>query len=30
MKVALVVHHVRPTGGQDRYALELARRLDAT
>ncbi len=27
MKVALVVHHVRPTGGQDRYALELARRL---
>lgn len=29
MKVALVVHHVRPTGGQDRYALELARRLPA-
>jgi glycosyltransferase involved in cell wall biosynthesis len=27
MRVALVVHHVRPTGGQDRYALELARRL---
>ena len=27
MKVALVVHHIRPTGGQDRYALELARRL---
>ena len=27
MKAALVVHHVRPTGGQDRYALELARRL---
>jgi UDP-glucose:(heptosyl)LPS alpha-1,3-glucosyltransferase len=27
MRVAFVVHHVRPTGGQDRYALELARRL---
>jgi UDP-glucose:(heptosyl)LPS alpha-1,3-glucosyltransferase len=27
VKVALAVHHVRPTGGQDRYALELARRL---
>jgi UDP-glucose:(heptosyl)LPS alpha-1,3-glucosyltransferase len=27
VKVALVIHHVRPTGGQDRYALELARRL---
>ena len=29
MKVALVVHHARPTGGQDRYALELARHLSA-
>ncbi len=27
MRVALAVHRVRPTGGQDRYALELARRL---
>jgi UDP-glucose:(heptosyl)LPS alpha-1,3-glucosyltransferase len=27
VRVALVIHHVRPTGGQDRYALELARRL---
>jgi glycosyltransferase involved in cell wall biosynthesis len=27
MRIALVVHHVRPTGGQDRYALELARAL---
>ncbi len=27
MKVALVAHHVRPTGGQDRYLLELARHL---
>jgi len=27
MKVALAIHHVRPAGGQDRYALELARRL---
>ena len=27
MKVALALHRVRPTGGQDRYALELARRL---
>ncbi len=27
MKVALVVHRVRAAGGQDRYALELARRL---
>lgn len=27
MRVALAIHHVRPTGGQDRYALELARRL---
>ena len=29
MRVALVVHHARPTGGQDRYALELARHLAA-
>lgn len=29
MRVALVIHHVRPGGGQDRYALELARRLAA-
>ena len=29
MKVALALHRVRPTGGQDRYALELARRLAA-
>ncbi len=27
MKLALVVHHARPTGGQDRYVLELARGL---
>lgn len=27
MKVALVAHHARPTGGQDRYLLELARQL---
>ncbi len=27
MRVALAIHRVRPTGGQDRYALELARRL---
>ena len=27
MKAALVIHQVRPGGGQDRYALELARRL---
>ena len=27
MRVALAVHHVRPTGGHDRYVLELARRL---
>ncbi len=27
MKVALAIHRVRPGGGQDRYALELARRL---
>jgi glycosyltransferase involved in cell wall biosynthesis len=27
VRVALAIHHVRPTGGQDRYALELARRL---
>ena len=27
MKVAIAIHRVRPTGGQDRYALELARRL---
>ena len=27
MRVAIAVHHVRPTGGQDRYALELARHL---
>lgn len=27
MKIALVIHRVRPEGGQDRYALELARRL---
>jgi UDP-glucose:(heptosyl)LPS alpha-1,3-glucosyltransferase len=30
VKVALVLHHVRPTGGQDRYALELARHLAAS
>jgi len=29
MRVALAIHHVRPAGGQDRYALELARRLAA-
>ncbi len=29
MKLALVVHHARSTGGQDRYALELARQLAA-
>ena len=29
MRVALAIHRVRPTGGQDRYALELARRLAA-
>ena len=29
MKVAIAIHRVRPTGGQDRYALELARRLVA-
>jgi UDP-glucose:(heptosyl)LPS alpha-1,3-glucosyltransferase len=27
MRVGLVAHQVRPTGGQDRYLLELARRL---
>ena len=27
MKIALVAHHARPTGGQDRYILELARQL---
>lgn len=27
MRIALVAHHVRPTGGQDRYVLELARAL---
>jgi len=27
VKLALVVHHARPTGGQDRYVLELARGL---
>lgn len=27
MRVALAIHRVRPGGGQDRYALELARRL---
>lgn len=27
MRVLLAVHRVRPTGGQDRYVLELARRL---
>lgn len=27
MKIALVAHHARPTGGQDRYLLELARQL---
>lgn len=27
MRVALAVHHARPTGGHDRYVLELARRL---
>jgi UDP-glucose:(heptosyl)LPS alpha-1,3-glucosyltransferase len=27
VKVALVAHHARPTGGQDRYLLELARHL---
>ena len=27
MKIALVAHHARPTGGQDRYLLELARHL---
>jgi len=27
VRVALALHRVRPTGGQDRYALELARRL---
>ena len=27
MRVALVAHHARATGGQDRYALELARHL---
>ena len=27
MRVALLAHQVRPTGGQDRYVLELARRL---
>ena len=27
MRVAIAIHRVRPTGGQDRYALELARRL---
>jgi UDP-glucose:(heptosyl)LPS alpha-1,3-glucosyltransferase len=30
LKVALVLHHARPTGGQDRYGLELARRLSAS
>jgi UDP-glucose:(heptosyl)LPS alpha-1,3-glucosyltransferase len=30
VRVALALHHVRPTGGQDRYALELARRLAAS
>lgn len=30
MRVALVAHHAGPTGGQDRYILELARRLVAT
>jgi glycosyltransferase involved in cell wall biosynthesis len=29
VRVALAIHRVRPTGGQDRYALELARRLAA-
>lgn len=29
MKLALVVHHARPGGGQDRYVLELARHLSA-
>ncbi len=29
MRVLLAVHRVRPTGGQDRYVLELARRLIA-
>jgi UDP-glucose:(heptosyl)LPS alpha-1,3-glucosyltransferase len=29
MRVALVAHHARATGGQDRYALELARHLAA-
>lgn len=28
MRVLLAVHRVRPTGGQDRYVLELARHLD--
>jgi len=27
VKIALVAHHARPTGGQDRYLLELARHL---
>ena len=27
MRVGLAIHHVRPGGGQDRYALELARRI---
>jgi UDP-glucose:(heptosyl)LPS alpha-1,3-glucosyltransferase len=27
VRIALVAHHARPTGGQDRYVLELARRL---
>ncbi|HXY69990.1 MAG TPA: glycosyltransferase family 4 protein [Gemmatimonadales bacterium] len=30
MRVALAIHRVRPGGGQDRYALELARRLAAS
>lgn len=29
MKIALVAHHARPTGGQDRYLLELARHLSS-
>ena len=27
MRIALLAHHARPTGGQDRYVLELARQL---
>ncbi len=30
MRILLVAHRVRPTDGRDRYALELARRLDRT